>query len=338
MFVRDQWHTFQLEGWGDYVLKEKLKLLKLALKDWHLRDSHNLPANFFSLKDKITSFDLKGETKDLLESEPEEYHGLTEDLFSLSWSHASICWQQSRAHWLREGDANSKKIHGIMSSRRRGNDMSCFLVDGVLIEGVDNIRREVFSHFSTHFQASNVQRPSIEGLQFSSLSQGEGASLVKPFSVEEVKAAVWDYDNYKCPGPDDITFGFIKDFWDIPRDDVMRFLVEFHRNGRLTKGINSTFIALIPKVESLQQLNNFRLISLVGSMYKILAKVLANRLRSIIGSVISDSQSAFVKGRQILDGILVANEVVDDARRCKKELLLFKVDFEKAYDSIDGVI
>ena len=70
-------------------------------------------------------------------------------------------------------------------------------------------------------------------------------------------------------------------------------------------------------------------------MYKILAKVHANRLRSVIGFVISESQSAFVKGRQILDGILVANEVVDDARKCKKELLLFKVDFEKAYDSID---
>jgi len=159
--------------------------------------------------------------------------------------------------------------------------------------------------------------------------------LVKLFSVEKVKIAVWDCDNYKCPGPDGITFGFIKDFWDILWDDVMRFLVEFHRNERLTKGINSTFIALIPKVESLQRLNDFRPISLVGSMYKILAKVLANRLRSIIGSVISDSQSSFVKGQQILDGILVANEVVDDARRCKKELLLFKVDFEKPYDSID---
>jgi len=115
----------------------------------------------------------------------------------------------------------------------------------------------------------------------------------------------------------------------------MRFLVESHRNGRLAKGINSTFIALIPKVESPQRLNDFRPISLVSSMYKILAKVLANRLRSIIALVISGNQSTFVKGRQILDGILVANEVVDDVRKCKKELLLFKVDFEKAYDSID---
>ncbi|PNY01074.1 cysteine-rich receptor-like protein kinase, partial [Trifolium pratense] len=99
--------------------------------------------------------------------------------------------------------------------------------------------------------------------------------------------------------------------------------------------MNSTFIALIPKVDSPQRLNDFRPISLVGCLYKILAKVLANRLRLVIGSVISEAQSAFVKDRQILDGILVANEVVDEARRSKKELMMFKVDFEKAYDSVD---
>lgn len=82
-------------------------------------------------------------------------------------------------------------------------------------------------------------------------------------------------------------------------------------------------------------MNNFRPISFVGCMYKILANVLANRLRTIIGTVIFDSQSAFDRGRQILDGIIIANEVVDEARMMKKELLLFKVDFEKAYDSVD---
>ena len=73
----------------------------------------------------------------------------------------------------------------------------------------------------------------------------------------------------------------------------------------------------------------------MGSLYKTLAKLFANRLRGVIGSVISESQSAFVKNRQILDGILIANEVVDEAQKLKKDLLLFKVDFEKAYDSVD---
>lgn len=67
----------------------------------------------------------------------------------------------------------------------------------------------------------------------------------------------------------------------------------------------------------------------------MLVKVLANRLHNIITSVVSNSQSTFVKGKQILDSILVANEIVDEVRRLKKYLLLFKVDFEKAYDSVD---
>jgi len=100
------------------------------------------------------------------------------------------------------------------------------------------------------------------------------------FMLGKRGVTVWDCHNFKCLGPDGISFGFIKKFWDILnlKDDLMRFLHEFHRNGRLSKGINITFIALIPKVDSPQCLNEFRPISLVGSMYKILAKVLANRL------------------------------------------------------------
>jgi len=163
----------------------------------------------------------------------------------------------------------------------------------------------------------------------------EGGSLIKPFLVAEVKEAIWECDSFKSPGPDDVNFGFIKDFWPELKDDVMRFVSEFHRNGKLAKGINAMFIALIPKVDNPQRLHDFRPISLVGSLYKILAKVLANRLRVVLSSVVSETQSTFVKNRQILHGILIANEVVDEAHKLKKELLLFKVDFEKAYDSVD---
>ncbi|XP_024634465.1 uncharacterized protein [Medicago truncatula] len=152
---------------------------------------------------------------------------------------------------------------------------------------------------------------------------------------EEIKAGIWDCDSFKCPGSDGVNLGFFKDFSDVLKIDLLNFFAEFHRNGKLTKGLNSTFIALIPKVESPQRVADFRPISLVSSVYKILSKVLANRLRKVVGKVVSDSQSAFIKGRQILDGILIANELVDDAKVKKKDLLLFKVDFEKAYDFVD---
>ena len=69
----------------------------------------------------------------------------------------------------------------------------------------------------------------------------------------------------------------------------MQFKVEFHRNGKLSKGVNETFIALILKITSPQKLSDFRPISLVGCLYKVLAKVLANRLRNVISNVVSDS-------------------------------------------------
>lgn len=73
----------------------------------------------------------------------------------------------------------------------------------------------------------------------------------------------------------------------------------------------------------------------MGCLYKILSKVLANRLRQVVGKVVSETWTTFDKGRQLIDDILIANELVDDACNMKKNLLLFKVDFENAYDSVD---
>ncbi|GAU10308.1 hypothetical protein TSUD_422640, partial [Trifolium subterraneum] len=279
------------------------------LKDWHKTHTQNLPSRIESLQDRLATLDVKGEDMDLSDAEVVELHG--------------------------EWDANTKYFHSVLANRRRGNTISSLQVDGVTMEGVVPIMHAVVSHFAFHFKAGNVERPGVDSLTFKRLHSAEVSSLIKPFALEEVKATVWDCDSYKSPGPDGVNFGFIKDFWTEMHSDIMRFISEFHRNGRLTKGINAAFIALIPKVESPQRLNDFRPISLVGSLYKILAKVLANRLRLVMGSVISESQTAFVRDRQILDGILIANEVVDEARRAKKELMLFKVDFEKAYDSMD---
>ncbi|KAK2356846.1 DNA-(apurinic or apyrimidinic site) endonuclease [Trifolium repens] len=324
-----------LKCWGGYVLKEKLKRIKAALKDWHKAHAQNLPSQIDSKKARLVALDLKGEEEDLLEAELVEFCGITSDIHSLSRLHASISWQQSRSKWLKEGDANTKYFHSVLTSRRRGNAISVIQAEGVTVEGVTPIRQVVFSHFAAHFKALNVERPRCNNLTFRQLSLLESGGLTKPFSEAEVKAAVWDCDSYKSPSPDGINFGFYKDFWEDMRGDVMRFISEFHRNGKLAKSLNSTFIALIPKIDSPQRLNDFRPISLVGSLYKILAKVLANKLRLVIGNVVSEAHTTFVKSRRILDGVLIANEVVDEARRSKKELLLFKVDFEKAYDSVD---
>ena len=294
-FVRSKLQSFQVDGWGGFVLKEKLKHIKIALKEWHLTHSHNLSGKILSLKNQIDVMEARGEVDELSVDEVADLHAMSVDLHSLSRANASISWQQSRTLWLREGDANSKYFHTIMSGRRRRNSLSTILVEGNVVEGVSEVRAAVFSYFQNHYQAHEINRPRVDDMNFRRLSVLEGNALTYPFNETEVKAAVWDCDGYKSPGPDGIPMGFIKDFWPELKGDIMRFVLEFHCNGRLSKGINSTFIALIPKIDNPHRLNDFRPIALVGCLYKILAKLLANRLRQVMGTVISDTRSTFIK-------------------------------------------
>ncbi|PNX74297.1 ribonuclease H [Trifolium pratense] len=110
---------------------------------------------------------------------------------------------------------------------------------------------------------------------------------------------------------------------------------QFHGIGSLPKSLLAYFVTLIPKVNSPFSLGDFRPISLLGCLYKLIAKVLTNRLAKVMNSLIATNQSAFIKGRNLVDGVLVVNEVVDLARRSGKDCMIFKVDFEKAYDSVE---
>jgi len=131
-----------------------------------------------------------------------------------------------------------------------------------------------------------------------------------------------------------LNFKFIKEFWDVIKPDLMRFLDEFHVNGVFPKGTNASFLALIPKVHDPQSLNKYRPISLIGCVYKIVAKVLSRRLKKVLPTIIDEQQTTFVEGRHLLHSMVIANEVIDEAKRCNKSCLAFKVDYAKAYNSV----
>lgn len=182
-----------------------------------------------------------------------------------------------------------------------------------------------------------IQRGSLveaDGVQFKSISDAQSDMLTSEFSVLEIEATVRECDGNKSPGPDGYNFMFVKKFWHLLKDDVCRLVAEFHGNGILAKGSNASFVALIPKKESPCKLDDYRPISLVGCIYKILVKFLAWRMSKVIKSIISENQPTFMKGRNLLDGVMVINELCDCARKSRQKGILSKVDFEKAYDSV----
>nr|KAJ0191956.1 hypothetical protein LSAT_V11C800414360 [Lactuca sativa] len=108
----------------------------------------------------------------------------------------------------------------------------------------------------------------------------------------------------------------------------------FEASGYIDKGCNSSFIILVPKVQDPITINDFRPISLIGCLYKIISKVLAERLKKVVHLVVSSAQTTFIKNRNILDGPLILNEFISWVKRNKKKAFTFKVDFEKAFDSL----
>nr|GEW86782.1 RNA-directed DNA polymerase, eukaryota [Tanacetum cinerariifolium] len=108
----------------------------------------------------------------------------------------------------------------------------------------------------------------------------------------------------------------------------------FFHQGSFPKGGNSSFIMLIPKTPNVSMVKDYMPISLIGIMYKIISKILENRLVVVLGGLVNKIQSAFVADKQILHGPFILNELVQWCKKKKKQSLVFKVDFEKAYDSV----
>jgi hypothetical protein len=318
-----------------FVLKEKLKTVKGDIKVWRKEEYGRIEEKIPFLTSNIRRLDLKGEEGLLSSQEVGDRKRWFCELWKILRNKDRLLFQRSRVKWLKEGDANSKYFHGCMKARQRRNAIYCLKVGERWLDSSEEIIGEVVNYFTSHFSSTFWIRPTINGVLFPAISGEENRALEEPFSLGEIEEVVKVSDGNKSPGPDGFNFAFVKKFWSLIKGEVRIMFDQFHGNASLPNGLLSYFITLIPKVPNPTALGDFRPISLLGCLYKLIAKVLAGRLSKVMNSVVSNSQTAFLKGRHLVDGVVVINEIVDLAKKFGRECLIFKVDFEKAYDSVD---
>jgi hypothetical protein len=166
------------------------------------------------------------------------------------------------------------------------------------------------------------------------VSDEELVALEKPVSEKEVLEVLKGFPKEKILGPDGWSVEFFIFFYDLVAKDLMEAVEESRIKGEVIKSLNSTFIALIPKVNGPTNFGDFRPIALCNLCYKVISKIIAQRLRPILSRSLSEEQFGFLKGRQINDAIGIAQECLHSIKEKKLQALILKIDLRKAYDCI----
>jgi len=190
-----------------------------------------------------------------------------------------ISWRQkSWVLWLKEGDKCTKFFHRVANSNRRFNCIESLSVNGSVSSDQPVIKDYAAQFCETLFAELYSWRPRLDDLAFDSLDAVEASSLEFPFEEREVLEVVKCMNRDKTLGLNGFSIVLVQDCRDVIRTDIMGVFQDFHAHSRFVKSLNATFIALIPQKFGALDLKDFRPISLVSDVYKIIAKVIANRL------------------------------------------------------------
>ena len=251
-------------------------------------------------------------------------------------------WNQcSRILWLKNGDGNTKFFHSRASHRyRKILIMGINDHHGVWKEEPNAIAEVLTKFYHDLFTTSN---PTLHQGVLDQIPQVITAEmnheLTCNFEEWEVAQALKQMAPLKAPGPDGMPPLFFQHFWPMIEGDVTHLVLSWLNLGTLPHPVNHTFITLIPKKKN-PILSEYRPINLCNILYKIFSKVLANRLKKFLNSIITEHQSAFAKGRLITDNILIAFETLHYMKNYNSGsngFMALKLDMSKAYDRIEWV-
>ena len=215
--------------------------------------------------------------------------------------------QRSRLEWLQTGDKNTRYFHCRATQRRRRNRI-LQLKDstGSWVTHQTQVPHVFINFYKDLFTSANPSQIEQVVEKIPRVVTSEmNHHLTKNFMPMEVLEAVKQMSPIKSPGPDGFPPIFYQKYWHIIGEDVSHAVLTCLNSGKILKAINHTHITLIPKVKNPESVADFRPISLCNVIYKIISKVLTNRLKSILPQIVSESQSAFVPGRLITDNIFL---------------------------------
>ena len=252
-------------------------------------------------------------------------------------------WKQtSMADWLKRMDKNNKFFHAKALSRKQKNK----------IEGIeerswiwhkdeDEVERRFCEYFQELFTTSSPENDQIsaalQGLS-PNVTAEMNTFLEQLYTVEEITVTLYQMGSTKAPGPDRLQVVFFHKHWEAVKNGVLATCLYILNEQGIIASLNHTYIALIPKTTRPRKVTGFRPISLCNVIYRLVAKVIANRLKQVLHKIISPTQSAFVPNILITDNIIIGYECLHKIRHSKskkKGLVALKLDISKAYNRVE---
>lgn len=251
--------------------------------------------------------------------------------------------QKSRINWLAEGDLNTSYFHRICQVRASINAIRAFLTDaGDWI--YDPL--EMSMHAVAHFQSvlapmvlfrspTSTDARWFHELQNYRVSSDQALLMETVPSSDEIRSLMFKLNPKKSPDPDGLTSGFFKAAWDVLGAEVIGAVKHFFLSGFLPATANATILTLVPKFPGATKISEFRPIACLNTIYKLISRLLVRRLKPILQQLILPSQTAFVKGRLIVENSVLASELVNGYHKNRgSKRITIKVDIAKAFDTL----